>query len=473
MPRRVQDIVPNNHRSIRDIPVEHNTIIAPIQPPKERKTRAKSNVHRDDMLQKVTKSDFSGKEDGGKENQSVPIRRISVTPPHKKKKNGSKKWILIPMGIVVVVAGVGYVASVYFSHASFSIVPKVIPISIDSTYISQNTAGKGVLSYEIAAVKGSATATVPATDGQKTSTAAKGKITLYNSYSAQSQRLIAGTRLSDNTGRIYRLTSSVVIPGYTSSAGSVIPGSLSATITADQPGQSYNISRSDSISDFKIVAYKGSAKYDAIYARLTTDVTGGFTGVKKIVSSTVLASSTTELQKKVTASLLDQIKNTVPQGYIMYPKSYVVLFSAPTTSGDDPKSATVTVQGTLYGILFKKSELIARVAGDQTVSEFDGFSFDTPGLESLDFSIANQKDFSPEKKNSLIIKLKGNMDLVGGIPVEELKKKLSGLSLSETAEVLRHYKPVIDIDKSSGEITPPWSKVPANPDRITIKVLTK
>jgi len=116
---------------------------------------------------------------------------------------------------------------------------------------------------------------------------------------------------------------------------------------------------------------------------------------------------------------------------------------------------------------------VARVAGEQSVAIFDDFSYETPGLDSLDFSIANIKDFSPEKKNTLIIKLKGDAMLVGTIPINSLKTKLAGLSLAETSSVLRSFKSVIEIEKSSGYVTPPWSKVPSNPDRITIEVLTK
>jgi hypothetical protein len=474
MPRRVQDIVPNTHRSIRDIPVERPSIVAPIQPPKKKTGRSVS----------MRKMDIEPKEEETEETETVEERPVkntpesiraaaAVIPPRKTKKSGAKKWLFMLMGIVVIVAIAGYVASVYFSRASFTIVPKVIPFSVNSTYISQSTPGKGVLTYELAVIKGDSSATVPATDGPKISTSAKGKITLYNSFSAQSQRLIAGTRFADDTGRIYRLASSVVIPGSTSSGSSVTPGSISASVTADQPGQSYNITKSDPVSDFKIVAYKGTAKYDSIYGRIASDITGGFVGAKKTINPTALASTTADLQTKISSTLLTQLKTSVPAGYIMYPKAYVSTFSTPTVDGTDPKSATVTLKGTVYGILFKRSDLVARVAGDQAVAAFDNFSYETPGLESLDFSIANAKDFSPEKKNTLIIKLKGDAMMVGNIPVDEMKRKLAGLSLAETSTVLRSYKPVIEIEKSSGSITPPWSKVPSDTDRITVEVLTK
>ncbi len=472
MPRRVQDIVPNTHRSIRDIPVDRRSIIAPIQPPKKKSGR--TLLLRKSDVETVNDAEETERVESPKVRavkNALEMRSNSpIMTPRALKKSGGKRWLLIFMGIVVIVAAAGYVASVYFSRATFTIVPKTIPFSVNSTYLSQNTPGKGVLAYDLATIKGDLSATVAATDGPQLSTSAKGKITIYNSYSIQTQRLIAGTRFVDERGRIYRLASSVVIPGYVSSNAKITPGSVSVSITADQPGQSYNISKSDPISDFKIMAYKDSAKYDTIYGRIASDVSGGFVGAKKTIDPAALASTTSELKTKIVDALLIKLKSSIPAGYIMYPKAYVSTFSSPTIGGSDPKSASVTLQGTVYGILFKRDELVARVAGDQTVAFFDGFSYETPGLESLDFSIANAKDFSPEKKNTLIIKLKGNAMLVGSIPVDTLKTKLAGLSLAETSTVFRSFKPVIEIEKSSGSITPPWSRVPNDLDRITIEV---
>ncbi|MEK7609555.1 MAG: hypothetical protein AAB470_00345 [Patescibacteria group bacterium] len=478
MPRRVQDIVPNSHRSIRDVPVERNRADASIQQSKE-KTSSKPKIHTTEVRlsdkEKIT-GDLVLVNKDSKINQkdlNIPVKRISVTPPHHSKKKGSNKGLLILVGIVVIVAGTGYVASVYFSKATFTLQSRVVPITVNSTYIAQNAGIKSPLSYELSVVKNSSSITVSAVDGAQISTTAKGKVTVYNSYSSGSQRLVAGTRLSDDTGRIYRLTSSITIPGYTNAKGTITPGSIVTTVSADKPGESYNISRSDSISDFKIVAYKGTARYDSMYARLASDISGGFIGKKKTISSDILASSTAMLQAKITATLLSQVKENIPEGYIMYANSYVTSFGTPTIGGTDSKTAVITLQGTLYGILFKKTELVNRIAGQTAVDQFENYAYDTPGLDNLEFSISNKKDFSPEKKNTLIINLKGDALLVGSIPVETLKAELAGLSLSETRAILIKYKPVIDVENSSGEVTPPWSRVPSVSDRIAIKILTK
>ncbi|MDQ2932867.1 MAG: hypothetical protein M3Q80_00610 [bacterium] len=488
MPRRVQDIIPNKHRSIRDIPVERNNIDAPIEAPleKELKPRSRTVERKTPLKEKPTLEEFSSihriddmkdikTRDEIREPREIeaPTKHFSVTPPKSPRKKKSFKFLYLLMGIIILVAGVAYVASVYFSQATFTIVPVQVPVTVNANYVAQASAGKDALVYELVSVNGSASSTVAATEGQQTSTPAKGSVILYNEYSKDAQQLIAGTRLADDSGRIYRLNSSVVIPGYTSSGATVTPGSITTTVTADQPGPKYNISRSDSISDLKIVAYKGTSRYTSMYARLATDISGGFTGMRKSVAPATLTAATAEIKAQITNSLMGQIRGTIPDGYLMYNNGYVVSFSEPNIGGGDAKTAVVSMQGTLHGILFKKNDLVTRIAGQQKIAEFEGFAFDSKGLEDLEFSIANQKDFSPEKKNSLIIKLTGDMELVGSVPEEALKAKLAGLPLSETASVLRQYKPIIKIDESSAQITPPWSKVPNDTERISIEVLTK
>jgi hypothetical protein len=307
---------------------------------------------------------------------------------------------------------------------------------------------------------------------------AGGSVILYNAYSSQSQRLVAGTRLAGANGLIYRLTSSVVIPGYASSAGlpagqagSIIPGNLAAAIVADQPGASYNISRSDSISDLKIVAYKGTSKYITLYGRLSSDVTGGFSGMKSTVASGVLASTTASLQASLSASLREKVARSVPAGHIMYQSAYAQSFAAPSVISIGSTTADVTIAGTLYGITFKISDLSAMLAGAASTSSFGSLPYDTPGLESLSFSMINAKDFSPADKNSLVAKISGSFKLVGIVPVDTLKKAFAGISLAQTGSILKKYASAIDIKASSGEIAPPWvSTVPSDVSRISINV---
>ncbi len=456
MPRRVQDIVPG-HRTVRNTPKEEEA-------PKA--ARASATPKSEARKPKPEKE------------EEIPIHVVkrvsSITPPETKatpvrpRKKGVKKWMLVVVGLVVLVALAGIMASTYFSHATFSIVPKEIPVSVNGTYVAQATPGSGVLSYEVVTVHKSASSTIPASDGEQTVTKAQGKVTIYNTFSDATQRLVAGTRLTSPTGQIYRLTSSIVVPGSSTSGSSVVPGSITTDVIADAAGQDYNLSKSGFSGTLKLVGYQGTSKYDGFNAKLATDLSGGFVGTKKSINQALLASTTASLQAALTSSLIAQAKASVPKGFIMYDNAYNTSFTPANIGGTDPHMATVSVQGTLYGIVLKESDFVPRLAGDQAIASFGTFSYDTPGLDTLDFNIANIKDFSPDKKSSLVIHAKGNIHLIGVVPADQLKRKLAGLSLAETQDVFKDYEPVIET--GSGELVPPWAHVPSDTSRISVEI---
>ena len=110
-----------------------------------------------------------------------------------------------------------------------------------------------------------ATGTAPGTT-QK----ARGMITISNAYSADPQSLVATTRFETSDGKVYRLTEGVTVPGMKGTT----PGTIDATVIADQPGTSYNIAT----ATFTIPGFKGSPKYDKFSARSQKAMAGGSDG---------------------------------------------------------------------------------------------------------------------------------------------------------------------------------------------------
>ncbi len=439
MPRRVEDIIPNGRRSIREIPLDG---VKPLR-----------------------------------EENIVPLKRLPIAPPllHEKKikrSGNGKKVILAVLGAFVVLAGVAYTASAFFSRAIFTITPKEVPVAVNGTYVASNIPKAGSLVYEILSASAEVSTTVPASEDVPVQQKARGMVTLYNAYRPTALRLVAGTRLTDDGGMsVYRLTGSVSIPGFTKSSGDkVIPGKINASVIADKVGQEYDISLGKTPAGFTIVAYKGTDKYQTVYAKLAKDITGGFVGRKKTVEPAVLASTTANLKAQLTAKLRSEVEGMISQGNMVYDDAYLSSFGEAMVGGDESNKAVISVKGTMNGIAFDRSELTKKLAGEAAVDTFGEYAYDAPGLELLDFSISNAKDFSPEKKNTLVIQLKGDMKLKGAVPVDELKDKFASLSLSETEEILRTYAPALDLEQSSGQVVPPWSKVPRDPNRIEILV---
>ncbi|MBU6232100.1 MAG: hypothetical protein KGI45_03120 [Patescibacteria group bacterium] len=453
MPRRVQDIVPGDRRSIREIPLRDEK---PRRSADEGSARS-IPIHR---------------------NVPSAIKRMPVTPPPEKEEKASKPRprrrsksrltrLFVALGIIVVIGAIGFIATARYSRASFVIVPKSLPVSVNATYVAAPAGGSG-LTYELMTLKGIASTTIPAKNGQTVSQKASGIVTVYNAFSPQALRLIAGTRLAGDSKLVYRLTSSIVIPGYTKSGGSLSPGTVRATVIADQPGSNYNISGADPVSDLKVVAYAGGPRYDTVYARLAGAVTGGFVGTKKIVDPVLLASTTDDLKASIIQSLASQAASAVPADYILYSNAYVPSFDPASTAGGDQQSAVVSEQGTVNFIMFKRSALVSKFTSGQSDSAFGSYGFDAKGLDALKVTFANLKDFSPAGKSSVVFHAQGSLTLVGNVPTDQIKAKLEGQPLSATQDILQTYSPVVE--SGSGELTPPWSKIPTDPSRIAITV---
>jgi hypothetical protein len=405
--------------------------------------------------------------------RKIHMRRLplALLPPKRRRPSRRGRSALAIALIVMVVAVSSYAASKYFSRAEFTLAARTMPVVISATVVFSGTSTPGYIPYQVMKLGTSASTTVSATDGPVISTKAKGSVAIYNIYSAQSQRLVAGTRLAYDSGLIYRLTGSVVVPGYSLSNGSTKPGSIMTTIVADQAGEDYDLARASASGDLKIVAYQGSPKYAGFYARLVTDIVGGENGQKKTVNPGILASSAAGLKAKMTTQLLAMAKAAVPAGSIMYDSAYVTDFAAPVVGGGSAHSATVSEQGTLYAVLFKTADLVSKLAGPAYAASFGSFAYSTPGLEALSFTVSNAKDFSPQNKSVLIARFSGSMKLVGVVPVADIKAKLAGSLLSETGNILRTYSQVIDIEKSTGELSPPWIlRVPTDLKSVSVKV---
>ncbi len=461
MPRRVQDIIPANRRSIRDIPASQSS-------EKEASSRAAQKPERKEKKREEERPIAIHREHTPVEDIQEPEE--PAQPVKKARKRKKFPWALTIIGVVVLFAGVGFFLSSHFATATFTLVPKIVPVSVGGTYILPSST-PGSFGYETMNLSGTASTTVAATQGAYTETKAQGKITVYNGYSAQSQRLVAGTRLAGNSGLVYRLTSSIVIPGYTKVGTSNIPGSIVTSMIAEKAGADYNITRADSISDLKVIAYKGTAKYAGFYARLAGDVTGGFAGTRTIVSPALLASTTARIQNDLVVDLERRLMNTVPEGYVMYPMVYAKTFTAPAVSSVDTKNARITVGATVYSAMFKKIDLARFLAGASSTSLFGSTGYTAPNIESVTFTLANPKDFSPVKKTNLAARINGSFELVGDIPVDVIKKAVAGISLSKTRDILKKYASVIDLTKSAGEINPPWiGTVPADQNHITIVI---
>lgn len=429
----VQDIVPNGKRSIRNIPVKRPKI-------NERLVR---EIEEDEVVIEKPKKARPLNVDS-----RVDLRMVesATRPPRKPPAKRKSPWkVILYFALVIVCIGlIGTALSLLYTKGIVRVTPIVQNLNVDGTLTVKKDAPAEQLRYEVVTVSADAKKTVVATDGPAVQTKAKGTATLFNTTAA-AQKLVAGTRLSNPAGLVFRTTTTVTIPAK---------GSISVGIIADQAGENYNMKLTDLAGDFKIVAYQGTSKYTTMYGRLKTDVTGGFSGTKKIISAEAQKTAELELQAELKSELLAQIYPIVPKGYVLFDNAYTIEYSTSTPSSATAGTADISMRGTINGIIFNSTKLLESVAAKE-LRTFPTQTYSIKGFEDLKFTISNSKDFSIKKATPLTFTLKGPVTLTGTFSEEKLKNDLKGISLKDSNAVFRTYSA---ISNAYATITPFWMR---------------
>ncbi len=401
-----------------------------------------------------------------------PAEKIETFPQSNRSRGTVGKRTVKPwlFGLIAVIClgAIAYAFSIVYAKATVVIMPASIDIPVSGSYTAYaNASASGTMAYKIIQTSSQLNQSVPASVGPVVTTFAKGTVILYNNYSAASQKIVAGTRLSSGNGLIYTTNNSVVIPGIVGGTA----GSVAVAVTAAAGGSSYNINPSDlvtnpSYGDFSIVAYKGSPKYSGFYARLNPNgagIIGGSSGHQIITSSTTVSSADQTMEQSLQKTLLTQTQTLVPTGYVMFNNAYAINYNLISASTTSSTTANVGVQASFSGIIFKKTNLAQTIAPTQYNS-----SFDPQGLESAQFTINNPQSFSVTNGQPLNFSLKGTMNLVGIISTTTLTIQLAGVSLAQSVAVFKGYS---TIATAHATILPFWKRsFPSSPSRINIVI---
>ena len=205
-------------------------------------------------------------------------------------------------------------------------------------------------------------------NGSTTSTVSKyatGSIEIYNNYSSEPQVLVKTTRFTAPDGKIYRLDDTVTVPGGTTNSGGFVPGSIVTTVTADQPGSSYDISTT---TRFRIPGFQGTAKYDNFYADSSGQITGGFVGAITVPSSADIAAARTQAEGTLDSALESKLLLKLPSDVkIINGSSQIATTSEAISSLPNAQGQySMTVYGHIKIFGFKESDLLSALATEVT-----------------------------------------------------------------------------------------------------------
>lgn len=373
-------------------------------------------------------------------------------------------WLIASICLLALFFGI----SIVFSSATVIITPKTEKITFDNDlYIAKiNSSSTADLSFEVLKVKQTVSDTIEATEEKEVNQKATGKIIIYNSYSTASQRLINNTRFESNKGKIYRINSSVVVPGLRKIDGKIVPGSIEATVFADQAGEDYNLKAADLTGDFKIPGFKGDPRYEAFYARLKDDILGGYIGKQMVISDGVRKTTEDSLKTKLNEQLLKELYAVKPENFLFLKNGYSVDYIKLPDTTEDGK-VKINIEGDLSGIVFNNTKLSKYIA-TKKIDSFDGLP--TELIPSSDLlATFNAKDNINLWKNSAIeIKLSGDATIKWLYDGDAIKKDLAGKSESDIRNLVTKYKD--SVDSIQVIFKPVWTRyIPDNTNKIKIK----
>jgi hypothetical protein len=444
----IEDVRPP--RSIRNVPIIKDRKEANLNQ-NEREFGAPFQKHHPDDLEQI-------RHDDQREHRSGYTLEYKDTDFHNDSQGISPAFkYIIWLGILACIAGLFFVVSIFFTSATVTVTPK----NETATILASLTAVKNGTNldnstpsahYQLITLSDTATTSVATQGEQEVSQKASGQIVVYNTYSVTPQTLIKNTRFEASDGLIYRIQNQITIPGKTTST----PGSLSITVYADQPGPAYNIG----LTDFTVPGLKSdSAKYNTIYARSKSPMTGGIQGLQAKISTSVQNSAQITLKAKLATELLTQAMAQTPNQYLFYAGAATTTYQAIPNTVFSSSSVDVVEQGTINAVVIERSSFASALAA-KSLQDYDESPVDISNISQLNVNLVNLNS------DTASLSVNGNAYFVWQYSTDKLANALKGKSSKDISSVLADFP---SIAKADIVIRPFWiSTLPSNPNKIDV-----
>src|SRR3989344_755828 len=288
----LREVVPSGKRSIRNIPLPNS------------KSRPST---KDAPLNETGVTKNSAQKTPSRRGASIKFSNLGI-------------WVIA----LVVLIGLGYAGSFLFVSATVTVIPKEITVPIDLTGTASLEPADGELGFTIATLSREGSKKIPASGEEKVERKASGKIIIYNNNGMNGQKLVANTRFETPDGLIFRIQESVLVPGQKTVSGVATPGSITATVHADQPGEKYNVG----LSDFTIPGFKSDSRFVKIIAKSDPKfpIKGGFVGAVKKIAPTDAASAKLAIETQLKNELQEDLKSQIPDSHVLFNKAFTFSF---------------------------------------------------------------------------------------------------------------------------------------------------
>lgn len=390
--------------------------------------------------------------------------RLQRTPQIKSGTKAFNKYILVFFIACLIGGGIYWGGNIY-QKADIVITSKHQLINyINKQFVASKDLSDNAIEFEIMIISDKKVKNIILTGTKDVTIKAKGSITLYNEFGITSQNLLAGTFVSDSSGKAYKTDIDVTIPGYKIENKKLIPGQVDVSITSFLAGESYN----DTSEDFFINSFKSTTKYKKIYGKLKSPLIGGAQGLVYTIDDTNLTNINNIAQSSLKTDLLKKVEALVPPGYILYPNSMTFSYKTGDSVFSKTPQANVEIEGILSVVLLNEKSLMDNIIKIYLpqVSESEVKEIQISNLNKLSFNFTNKDQQITKELNSFPFYFSGDIDAIWKPDIEMLKSKLLGINRNEISPLFRKDP---GISSATVKIFPPWQKfVPDDISKINI-----
>jgi len=290
---------------------------------------------------------------------------------------------------------------------------------------------------------------------------ASGNIVIYNEFSSDSQPLVATTRFQTGDGKIFRITKNVVVPGVTLVGTETKPGAIEVEVTADKPGESYNVEP----TTFKIPGFEGGPKYNKFYAKSVKAMTGGAEGETPLVTAQDVADAREKLIAEAKKEAAEKLKSSLPQERKFFEDTIAteLVEAKPSVSiGAQTDKFSYSVKIKAKVVSFSEND-VKEILKNNLVQEGNNenlINFSSPLNYLLSEADSGGKFVKFEAKTDL--------NLASGIDPGNFKKSALGKNTNELEAFVKTYPSIQKIDVNFWPFF--TTRVPMNEKRVKIEV---
>jgi hypothetical protein len=268
---------------------------------------------------------------------------------------------------------------------------------------------------------------------------AGGKVVIYNEFSGDNQPLVVTTRLETISGKIFRITKNVVVPGMTKIGTEIKPGAIEVDVVADKPGADYNIGP----ENFKITGFKGGPKYEKFYAKSAKEMTGGSEGETTVISSQNITDAKEKLINDSKKEVAQELIGSVSGGRKIFEDTIITEVedtSASASVGAQAEKFSYTVKIKAKTLSFSEED-IKNLLKDGLTQEGDdegGAIFN----QSLNYTLA-EEDI---EKGFAKFEVETDLSLLSDVDGANFRRGILGKNSDEIQAIAKNYPAIKKVD---------------------------